>query len=267
MVASRGIPPYRLTALALVTTLLIGASVYIYNDLIDAEMDSISPKNEVRPLASGLVQKSYAMLTIVTSASAGLLLAYMINIQTFLVSFAWFILFSMYSYPGIRLKNMFLIKEVVVASAWPFCSLIGSLAVTGAVSIPALFSGLLFGTFIFLVQPALVDSLDLYQDSLYGVNSLARMLSWRRRVQMLTLGALVIMTVTPLTYARMGFNIILPISVVAFSLVLLRWGIYPLARGFELQSVMRSRRIMYVYFLGLQVILIVSSMRLLSGLF
>ncbi len=264
MVASRGIPPFRSTLTALISTLLIGTSVYIYNDLVDAEMDNISPKNDVRPIASGRVAKSYAKLMILASGSVGLILTYLINMQTLIVSLTWFILFSLYSYPRVRLKNMILVKEVVVSSAWPLCSLIGSLAVTGSVSIPALFSGLLFGTFIFLVQPALVDSLDVYQDGLYGVNSLARVLSWKRKVQMLTLGALVIMTITPLTYSRMGFNVILPISVVAFSLVLLRWGIYPLSRGFELQSVMRSRKIMYIYFLGLQAILIVSSMSLLN---
>lgn len=260
MVAGRGFPSFTPALIAVISTFLVGASVYVYNDMVDAEMDSVSPNHSTRLMASGRIPKSYAWPTIISSGLAGLLLAYMINLQTFLASFAWFFLFTIYSYPKIRLKNMFVVKELVVASAWPLCSLIGSLAVTGGVSVQAIFAGLLFGTFTFFVQPALVDSLDAYQDGLYGVKSLGRALSWRRKVQMLGVGVLVMMTVTPLTYVRMGFSVFLPLSVIVFSLILLRWGIYPLTRGFELQSVLRSRKMMYVYFLGLQVILIMSSM-------
>ncbi len=266
MVAGRGFPPLIPSTMAITSTLLVGASVYIYNDLVDAEMDSISTNHKTRPMASGRVPKSAAWLTIITSAVVGLLLALWVNLQTFIVSFAWFLLFTIYSYPRIRLKNMFIVKELVVSSAWILCSLIGSIAVTSGVSIPAIFAGLLFGTFIFLVQPALVDTFDAYEDGLYGVKTLSRALSWRRRVQMLGMAVLVMMTVAPVTYARLGFSVLFPITVVAFSLILLRWGIMPLTSGFELQAVLRSRKLMYVYFFVTQIILVVSSMKLLNGL-
>jgi len=259
LVTGRGFPNPSLSVLVVLSTFFVGASVYVYNDVVDVEMDRVSEYHKYRPIASGRVTKAYAWPTIIASGVTGLLISLAINPQTFLVTSAWLILFTIYTHPSIRLKKRFIVKEMVVSSAWPFCSLIGSLAVTGGISIQAIFSGLLFGIFIFLVQPALVDTLDIYQDSLFGIRSLGRILSWRRKVQMFVLGVLVLMTVTPLTYARMGFNVILPISVVAFSLVLLRWGIYPLTSGFELSSVMRTRKMMYVYFVGLQVILIVSS--------
>jgi 4-hydroxybenzoate polyprenyltransferase len=267
MVATGGHPPIQVTALTLASILLVGSSTYIYNDLVDSEMDRISEVHKDRPIASGRVRKSDAWPTIIFSGTAGLWLSYLVGLPVFLLSLGWLTLFTFYSYPGIRLKKMFLVKELVVSSGWPIISLIGCYAVLGGVSWPAMFSGLLFGAFTFLGLPALSDSFDAYEDSVYGVRSLGRALSWRRKVQLLGLAALLMMTVTPLTYSRLGFSVILPIIVVASSLVMLRWAVLPIAGGFEVHVAQLSRRIIYVYFLVIQVVLVASSMSVVKALF
>jgi len=267
MVASRGSPPIQATVLTLGAILLIGSSTYIYNDLVDAEMDSLSEVHRSRPMASGRIRKSDAWLTIFVSGAAGLGLAFLVSMPVFLLCLGWLMLFAVYSHPGIRLKKMFLVKELVVSSGWPIISLIGGYAVTGGVSMPAMFSGLLFGAFTFLGLPALSDTFDAYEDGVYGVKSLGRVLSWRRKVQMLGLAALLMMTVTPLTYSQLGFSVILPILVVALSLIMLRWAVFPIINSFEVHSAQLSRRIIYVYFLVIQVIVIASSMSVVTALF
>ncbi len=266
MVASNGSPPLQATALTLFSILLVGSSTYIYNDLVDAEMDRISEVHKNRPIASGKVRKPDAWFTIIVSGAVGLGLSYMIGMPIFLLTLGWFILFTLYSHPRIRLKKIMFVKELVVSSGWPIISLVGSYAVLGTVSWPAMFSGLLFGAFTFLGLPALSDSFDAYEDGVYGVNSLGRVLSWRRKVQMLGLAALLMMTVTPLTYSQLGFSVIMPISVVALSLVMLRWAIFPIVNGFEVHAAQLSRRIIYVYFLVVQVIMIVSSMNVIKAI-
>lgn len=259
MVATKGSPPIQVTALTLASILLIGTSTYIYNDLVDSDMDSISEVHKSRPIASGKVRRPDAWPTIIISGVVGLGLSYLVSLPVFLLCVGWLVLYTFYSYPRIRLKNMFLIKELVVSSGWPIISLIGSYAVLGSVSWSALFSGMLFGSFTFLGLPALSDSFDAYEDGIYGVKSLGRSLSWRRKVQMLGLAALLMMTVTPLTYSRFGFSVILPITAVSLSLIMLRWAVFPIANGFEVHVAQMSRKIIYVYFLVIQVVLILSS--------
>jgi 4-hydroxybenzoate polyprenyltransferase len=265
MVATGGSPPIQVTALTLASILLVGTSTYIYNDLVDSDMDSISEVHKGRPIASGRVHKSDAWPTIIISGALGLVISYLVGLPVFLLCLGWLTLFTLYSHPRIRLKKMFLVKELVVSSGWPIISLIGSYAVLGSVSWPAMFSGLLFGAFTFLGLPALSDSFDAYEDSVYGVKSLGRVLSWGRKVQLLGLAALLMMTVTPLTYSRLGFSVILPIVTVALSLIMLRWAIFPIANGFEVHVAQLSRRIIYVYFLIIQVVLIVSSMSVIKA--
>jgi 4-hydroxybenzoate polyprenyltransferase len=266
MVASGGAPPIQVTALTLASILLVGSSTYVYNDMVDSDMDSLSEVHNNRPIASGRVRKSEAWATIIISGAAGLGLAYLVSLPVFLLCLVWLILFTIYSNPRIRLKKMYIIKELVVSSGWPLISLIGSYAIIGSVSVPALFSGLLFGAFTFLGLPALSDSFDTYEDGVYGVKSLGRALSWRRKVQLLGLAALLMMTVTPLTYSQLGFSVILPITVVASSLIILRWAIFPIANGFEIHAAQLSRKIIYIYFLTIQVVLIVSSMNVIKSI-
>ncbi|MCX6649783.1 MAG: UbiA family prenyltransferase [Candidatus Bathyarchaeota archaeon] len=266
MVATGGSPPLQVTVLTLASILLVGTSTYIYNDLIDSDMDSISEVHKNRPIASSRVRKSDAWPTIIISGAVGLGLSYLVSLPVFLLCLGWLILFTVYSHPRIRLKKMFLIKELVVSSGWPIISIIGSYAVLGSLSLPALFSGLLFGAFTFLGLPALSDSFDAFEDGVYGVKSLGRVLSWRRKVQMLGLAALLMMTVTPLTYSQLGFSVILPIVAVTLSLVMLRWAVLPITNGFEVHVAQFSRKIIYIYFLIIQVVLVVSSMSVIKAL-
>ncbi len=261
MIAGRGFPPLFSTLTAVASTALIALSVYIYNDICDSEMDRLNEDKYKRPVASGEVAEKDAIRFVYITGTLGLILAWMINRNVFLVSLSWLVLFVAYSNPSIRLKKMFIVKEVVTSLAWPLCSLVGSYAIADAFYLPSMFSGLLLGTFTFLGLPALSDSFDIEEDKLFGVKSLGSALSWRRRVQLLGLAVLVMMTVTPITYAQLGFNVVLPIFVVVSSLILLRF-IFPIYGAFELARVMRVRKLTYLYFILVQIFVVIGSMNL-----
>lgn len=262
MVVGRGFPPVVPSLMIIGSIFCTAGAVYLYNDVVDAEMDGLNPVKKNRPMAAGKVKKSVTMAFIVVLAVLGLTLSYLINLPTFIIVAGWMTLFVIYSYPGIRLKKMFIVKEVVTSVGWPLCSMAGSYALTGEFFLPAVFAGMLLGTFTFLGLPALSDAFDEYEDGIYGVKSLARVLNWRRKVQLLGFAVLVMMIVTPLTYVQFGFSVILPISVVGLSLILLRWGIFPIMNQFELATALKARKLTYLYFIVTQVLIVISSLNL-----
>ncbi|MGD0804264.1 MAG: UbiA family prenyltransferase [Candidatus Bathyarchaeia archaeon] len=263
MVAGRGFPPLNIMLMTLTSTILVTASVYIYNDVVDADMDKLNVTKISRPLVNGSVSTSLAYIFICLTGLLGLGLAYLINLNTFLISLSWWILFFLYSYPPIRLKKKFLVKEITTSSGQIFNALIGSYAITNTLNITVVFAGLIFWLFTFLGLPAFADTLDQKEDELFKVKTLARVLSWRRKVQLMGIGVLLMMTVLPLTYSRLGLSVLLPIFLVVSSLVLLRWVIFPtMNTNYTTLTVLRTRKLVTIYLLIAQIVLIISSMNL-----
>jgi hypothetical protein len=119
----------------------------------------------------------------------------------------------------------------------------------------------MMGIFSFLGLPALSDSLDEEEDTLFEVKSLARALSWKRRIQFLGSAILIMMVVTTLTYAQLGFNTLLPITVVGSSLILLRF-VVPIYNGFEREKVQKVRTVTYLYVIMSQIFIVLGSLNL-----
>ena len=267
MIAGRGFPPLVPTLTVILAAVLVTASVYIYNDIIDADMDRLNETKTGRPIANGTVSKASAMLFVVLTGLSGLALSYLVSLPTFAICLSWFIVFTLYSIPIVRLKKRFIIKEVTTSSGQIFTALMGGFAVSNAFNLSVIFAGLVFWLFTFLGLPAFADTLDVKEDALFGVKTIGRALNWRRKVQLMGVGVLFMMTVMPLTYAQFGFNVILPIASVTMGLIFLRWGIMPLMGNYDAALMLRGRRIFTIYVLATQVVVILSTMNLGWGLF
>jgi 4-hydroxybenzoate polyprenyltransferase len=268
MVVTRGFPPLGTALLTIISGFMIVASTYIYNDYADADMDSLNPLKVKRSaLAAGEVSKKSALAIIIITGIIGLGLALIVSFQTFIFGAFFLVLFLSYSYPRIRLKKKFLVKELVTTAGLPIMALMASYAMTGTISLTAIFASLLFGQLGILVLPVVSDTLDEKEDKEFEVKSLARALSWKRRVQLMGVGMLVMMTVVPLTYSQFGLSVIFPISVVLLSLLLLRWGIYPLRTKADVASITRSRKLTIIYYLVAEIILVLSTLSLNIKLF
>ena len=220
-----------------------------------------NPDKKSRPLASGEVSEQFAYRFIAITGILGLGIGFTINRMAFLFSVIYYALFMLYSWPGVRFKKMFLLKELVTCLAWPLLALFGVYAVSGHFSLSGIFAGVMMGVFSFLGLPALSDSLDEEEDSMFEVNSLARALSWKRRIEFLGTAILIMMVVTTLTYAQLGFNTLLPITVVGSSLILLRF-VVPIYNGFDRDKVQKVRTVTYLYVIMSQIFIVIGSLSL-----
>ena len=167
----------------------------------------------------------------------------------------------MYSYPKVRFKTKYLLKDLTIFSGFIWCSLIGSYAVSNSLSTTALFSGFLFAVYASSANPIFGDTLDMEADKMFGVQNLAILLSWKRKVQLMITTILFIMTITPLTYVRLGFNAVVPIVIVAMGLVLLRL-MFPIMGRFEQIEVIKIRKFVFAGLFVLQILAVVGTLKL-----
>jgi 4-hydroxybenzoate polyprenyltransferase len=260
-IAGRGFPSILSTIGSLSAVLAITLSVYTFNDVIDAEMDKINPKKRNRPLPSGLSTKKDAMLLTYIMGIIGVVISLFLNRTSFILCLAYLLLFTLYSHPVIRLKKRFVIKELTVASGYILTTLIGGFAVAGKYQSTFVFAGVLYFFFSFMGMPAFHDITDVKEDEIFGVKTMAIVLSWRRKVQMLMLFILTMMTLTPFTYTRLGFNAALPVVIVAMGLIVLRYLI-PLSNAFERSLFIKTRNISYVYYILIHVVLVISTINM-----
>jgi len=257
LMASRGFPPAFPTILVILSTLAIALCVYVYNDITDTEMDRLNPIKKERPLPSGKATKQDAIRLVYLTGSLGLALSFFINLGTFLLCTLWLVLFLAYSMSEIRLKRRFLWKEGTVAIGFFLSVLTGALA-AGSISTTVVFAAIFFGLFIFSSVPAFRDTTDINEDRLYGVKSLASILRWKQRLELLILFVLATMTLTPLTYANFGFNMILPIVVVAMGFLHLRY-LFPLLNRLEEKSFSKATKLELSYFIFIPISMIIGS--------
>ena len=119
LIVGRGFPPMVPTIMTVASMLFLAISVYFYNDVIDQEMDSLNDVKKDRPLPSGAVSERNVMTIVYATAIIGLVLSYQINLYSFLFSLFYWVVFYLYSFPGIRLKSRFLMKDLVIFSGFP----------------------------------------------------------------------------------------------------------------------------------------------------
>ena len=261
LIVGRGFPPMVPTIMTVASMLFLAISVYFYNDVIDQEMDSLNDVKKDRPLPSGAVSERNVMTIVYATAIIGLVLSYQINLYSFLFSLFYWVVFYLYSFPGIRLKSRFLMKDFVIFSGFPLCSLVGSYAITGTLSMAVLVSGFLFAIYSSAANPIFGDSLDMAEDAKFGVKNLALLLSWKRKAQLMIFGVLFVMTVTPLTYVQLGFNMLLPILTVLMSLFLLK-QLIPIMGAFDSTRVASVRKYVYGYMVVFELLVIIGTLNI-----
>jgi len=131
--------------------------------------------------------------------------------------------------------------------------------VNGSVGPTIVFAGIFSSLFVFFGVPAFRDTTDIMEDKLFGVKSMATILNWKQRLEMVIFFVLAIMTLTPLTYMNFGFNVIFPIVVVAMGLLALRF-LFPLLNHLEEAKYTSALRIMTSYFFLAGISMIIGSL-------
>ena len=261
MIAGRGSPPFIPSVLSVVGVVLISLSVYLYNDLTDVNMDKLNSVKRNRPLPAGKASQENALTLVYLSAFAGLAIVLLADIRSFVFGLLHFVLFTVYSHPKVHLKKKFLFKESIIALGVPLTSLVGIYAVADSFVTHAFFASILFAFFTYMAQPVLTDSIDIEEDRQAGVRSLATILSWKRRVQLLVAGSIMVMVLIPLTYRAFGFNIVLPLYAIVGGIIFLA-AVVPLLGKFEEYAVLKAKKVAYVFFILLQISFIIGSLEI-----
>jgi 4-hydroxybenzoate polyprenyltransferase len=103
------------TVFALVLFCLISGSVYLINDLVDIEKDRQHPKKRHRPLASGQLSPSTAIVALLVIVVVSLPLAFVLNTHFGIVLIGYLILQTAYSFV---LKNLVILDVLSVAAGF-----------------------------------------------------------------------------------------------------------------------------------------------------
>jgi 4-hydroxybenzoate polyprenyltransferase len=105
----------------------VSGAVYILNDIIDKEKDELHPVKCKRPIASGKLDSSKALVFSLVVLVISLTLAALLDIGLFLILFAYFFLVLVYS---LKLKNI-VILDVIILSMGFVLRTVGGAVVIG----------------------------------------------------------------------------------------------------------------------------------------
>lgn len=263
IIAGRGLPPMVPTLLAMGASMCIALSVYLYNDVVDRELDAASPNKEKqeRPLASGVVPVSHAMNFIYILVVTGLTLSYVISMTTFIIGLTFLVLFALYSFPAVRFKRMFIVKTLITSTGPSWATLLGGNAASGTLPESLVYAAVIQAVLMFFVLPGLADSFDIEEDRAFGIKTLAMALNWTQKVHMMVVSVFLVSTASVIGYRLIGFNLVLPVAVILFSVIMLR-EIVGLYRGYDEAMARRTRKFAYAYFMFLPVFMAIGTLNL-----
>lgn len=108
---------------------LVASAVYVFNDWLDIESDKLHPKKKDRPLASGIVSKSEAiiLIAILLSLGIGIYVLFIKNVYATLLLSLYIIQNIFYT---IKLKNIAIVDITIIAIGFVIRILMGGV-VTG----------------------------------------------------------------------------------------------------------------------------------------
>jgi geranylgeranylglycerol-phosphate geranylgeranyltransferase len=215
LIATKAAPPL-ITAIAITfTSYMIALSVYIYNDVVDYEVDKINKLE--RPVAQGKVSRKDAATISLILAITGVVVSYLVNMEALLLTLLFLIIGFLYS---IYLKSRGIYaKTLFPAILGGISGVLGGAAV-GVLTPSVLYCGFLYFLLIFGTAP-LMDLKDMKGDRLKGYKTLplAYGPKFTVKIVMLTMASLIIITLA--SHSWIGFNIYTPILITSTALIML----------------------------------------------
>jgi 4-hydroxybenzoate polyprenyltransferase len=213
IIAGKGFPPLTASFLSIIAIMMINISVYIYNDYIDRDMDAYSEKDEKkgRPIAHGVVSKTNAMRFIYLTGILGLSLCMILGRIVFIIGSTYYLLLILYSYPIVRFKTIYILKNLITSLVLPASFLISGVAIENKISLSISFLTFAYFSLSFLSLPAIADILDFEEDLAFNVKTLGNTLSWKQNLLLFNIGVLVIITTSTLSYLMFNISNFVPI--------------------------------------------------------
>jgi 4-hydroxybenzoate polyprenyltransferase len=133
------------TALAFVAFCLVSSGHYLFNDLKDLDEDRLHPVKSRRPLASGRLKKSAAVVSLLILAVAGLGLAFFLDKRFFLAALLYVAVQVAYS---LKLKHVVILDVFIVAFGFLIRVVAGGLVIRVTISSWLLICTMLLALFL-----------------------------------------------------------------------------------------------------------------------
>ena len=212
IIAGRGLPSLKLSFLSIVAIMMINLSVYIYNDIIDRDMDAYSnqEKKQNRPIAHGAVSVTNAKRFVYLTGLLGLAFCLLINTTVFSIGLVYYVLLFCYSYPRVRFKTMYIIKSAITSLVPVATFLISGVAIEGRISLIISFLALAYFVLAFTVQPVIADMLDFDEDRAFNVKTLGNTLTWKQNLAIFNIGLLCIIITGVISYQMFNISLYVP---------------------------------------------------------
>ncbi|MBI1864002.1 decaprenyl-phosphate phosphoribosyltransferase [Candidatus Woesebacteria bacterium] len=110
----------------------ITSATYIFNDLIDAKRDRLHPIKKNRPIASGKIPISFAVIELIVLVAMSLKISYHLPYLFFILVIFYFVLQVAYS---LFLKNLAVIDILIIASGFVIRVYAGAFAIDAHLSV------------------------------------------------------------------------------------------------------------------------------------
>ena len=135
------------SVLAFALFCMLSGAIYIWNDLRDIDEDKLHPAKSQRPLASGRLEKTPAVVAFVFLCVLGLSLSFVLNLNFFLLALGYVLLQLAYS--G-WLKHVVILDVLLVAAGFLIRVIAGGVAIEVDISAWLLICTFLLALFIAL---------------------------------------------------------------------------------------------------------------------
>lgn len=110
---------------------LCASGIYLINDTVDYERDQAHPKKRRRPIASGAVKRSTAVVLSILCVISGATIGYQLNLATLVTLIAYVVMNLAYS---LGLKHLFLIDLFFIAFGFLLRVTVGAFAIEVSLS-------------------------------------------------------------------------------------------------------------------------------------
>jgi len=210
----RGLPPSMLAVKLFFAMTGMALGMYLWNDVCDFTQDMVikGPGNQApsdRPLCGGLVSKRRMSVFSALLVVSGLTASALINLEVLLVQLSFLVLGLIYSTNPIRLKRIFLWKQVTIAVGGAIACLSAGLA-AGIITIQLLYLTGLYVLFVVGANP-LGDLKDVESDRAGGVKTVPLVWGPGATIRLALATFTAAAATTWIGFYRLGFNIALPI--------------------------------------------------------
>lgn len=239
IVATGGIPFIYQIISGFAVGFFISTSVLILNDYFDIETDKINVPT--RPLPSGMVKPSEAILLSVSTALTGLLAAFFIGYIALIVAIILWITGFLYNW---RYKKTGLPGNLMVSSSVAFTFILGGITVGNPWN-PVVWCFSIIAFFIDLGEEIASDALDMQGDKKINSKSIAisRGKDEALKISSILFAVVVLTSFIPLIFGWLGMTYLL---MIIFMDAIIIFSTFKLLKSQELAESRRYTRFIYL---------------------